>query len=219
MKYKALFLLVGAVLCSSSLSADSPILQGVLDAHVLAEFTPCIMEEVNKEFSHQNDPRTRRDARQYGLNFFKMLSGDFSYAPPPEFYQRLGAHVCKALGHEPPAEFTNIILSVYESGFHLEPHVDVNIKNLYGDAPFYFSERVYGIVIEPDPTGHLYFAKWEGEGLVPPMDIEPIYSLEEQAGTIFCLEGEFRKTPYFHAVTPVSNHRISITFRTVERIL
>ncbi|MFZ4100255.1 MAG: hypothetical protein ACOYKZ_08040, partial [Chlamydiia bacterium] len=121
MKHRVLSLLVGAVLCSSSLSAESPILQGVLDAHVLAEFTPLIMEEVAKEFSHQDDPRTRRDTRQYGFNFFKMLSSDFSYTPPPEFYQRLGAHVCKALGHEPPAEFTNVILSVYESGFHLEP--------------------------------------------------------------------------------------------------
>lgn len=195
----------------------SPFPIGTLDPQILDEFIPLIMEEVAGDFSHQNDTRTHRDTRQYGFNFFKMLSGDFSYEPPPQFYQKLAAHICEALGHE-PIEFTNIILSLYEKDFHLEPHVDVNIKNLYGNAPFYFGERVYGIIIEPDLTGHLYFAKWEEDGLVPPIDIEPTYTLIEQKGTIFCLEGDFRQTPYFHAVSSVSNHRISITFRTVEKI-
>jgi hypothetical protein len=200
-----------------NISLEAPFPQGILDPQILDKFMPLIMEEVDKDFSLQNDSRTYRDTRQYGFNFFKMLNGDFSYTAPPKFYQQLGAHICKALGHE-PIEFTNIILSVYREGFHLEPHVDVNIKDLYDNAPFYFSERVYGIVIESDPTGYLYFAKWEGVGLVPPMDIPPIYSLKEQIGTIFCLEGIFRQTPYFHAVSPVSNRRISITFRTAERI-
>lgn len=176
------------------------------------------MEELSCDFSSQNDARTRRDTRQYGFNFFKMLNGDFSYLAPPTFFQELGAHICKAFGHE-PVEFTNIILSLYEKDFHLEPHVDVNAKDLYGNAPFYFGERVYGIVVESDPTGHLYFVKWEGEGLAPPLDIEPVYSLKEEEGTIFYLEGAFRKTPYFHGVSKVSNRRISITFRTVERVL
>lgn len=206
------------LLYSTALFAVEPFPQEIVDSQTLAGFMPLILAEVEKEFAHQDDSRTRRDTRQYGLNFFKMLSGDFSYTPPPEFFQQLGAHICKALGHEPPTEFTNIILSVYEKDFHLEPHVDVNVKDLYGNAPFYFGERVYGIVIEPDPTGHLYFIKWEGEGLVPPVEIEPIYSLQEKAGAIFCLEGDLRQTPYFHAVSPVSNRRISITFRTVERI-
>jgi len=193
-----------------------------LDPQILAEFMPLIMREVAKEFSHQNDHRTRRNTREYGLNYFKMLRGDFSYKTPPEFYQQLGAHICKEFGHN-PIEFTNIILSVYEKDFYLEPHVDVSAKDLYvrdidGNAPFYFGERVYGIVIEPDSNGHLYFVKWEGEDLVSPLGLTPIYSLKENTGTIICLEGDFRQTPYFHAVSPVSNHRISITFRTVEKI-
>ncbi len=195
----------------------NPFPMGTLDPQILAEFEPLIMAEIAKEFSHQDNARTRRNTREYGFSFFKMLNSDFGYSSPPEFFQTLGAHICKALGHE-PVEFTNIILSVYEKDFHLEPHVDVNQKDLYGDVPFYFGERVYGIVIEPDPTGHLYFAKWEGEGLTPPLDIEPIYSIDEQAGSIFCLEGDFRQTPFFHAVSPVSNKRITITFRTLERI-
>jgi hypothetical protein len=199
------------------LHAD-PIPIGVLDQEILDEFIPQVISEVAKEFKHQNDGRTRRDTREYGFSFFKMLNGDFSYDPPPAFFQELGKHVCIALGHEPPKEFTNIILSLYGKDYHLEPHVDVSIKNLYGNAPFYFSERVYGAIIEADPTGHLYFAKWEGEGLAPSLDINPVFSLQEQTGTIFCLEGDFRYKPYFHAVTSVSKQRISLTFRTVEKI-
>lgn len=186
---------------------------GKLKPEILNKFMPFILAEVEQEFSHQNDTRTRRDTREYGFSFFKMLDGDFSYTPPPEVYQQLGAHICQALGHD-PIEFTNIILSVYEKDFYLEPHVDVSLENLYNNASFYFDERVYGLVIEPDPTGHLYFVQWEGEGLVPPLDLEPVYSLEEDIGTLFCLEGPLRQTPYFHGVSAVSNRRISLTFRT-----
>lgn len=224
MKNRSLLLLICGVILSSfpldTSYASSPFPIKTVDPQILAEFMPQIMAEVAKEFSHQNELRTRRNTREYGLRFFKMLRDDFSYITPPEFYQRLGAHICKAFGHD-PIEFTNIILSVYEKGCYLEPHVDVNAKDLYvreldGNAPFYFNERVYGIVIEADSTGHLYFVKWEGKDLVPPLDLKPIYSLKEEAGTIFCLEGDFRQTPYFHGVSPVSNHRITITFRTVS---
>lgn len=187
-----------------------------LDPEILLQFFPDIMGEVAKEFVQQNDARTQRNTREYGYSFFKMLQGDFSYASPPPFFQELGAHICKAFGHE-PIEFTNIILSYYEEGFHLEPHVDVSVQDLYGNAPFYFDENVYGIVIESDPTGHLYFVKWEGDGLMLPLDLEPLYSLTEFPGIAFCLQGEFRKTPYFHAVSRVSHRRISITFRTVVK--
>src|SRR5579872_6246702 len=206
-----------SLITPSHIPTNDPIPMGKLDPHILAEFEPLIRAEAAKEFALQDDARARRNTREYGFSFFKMVNGDFSYSPPPEFFQRLGAHICQALGHE-PVEFTNIIFSVYEKGFHLNPHVDVNKKDLRGTAPFYFGERVYGLVIEPDPTGHLYFAKWEGKEWSPPVDIEPVYSIDEKAGTVFCLEGDFRRSPYFHAVSPVSNKRISLTFRTVERI-
>jgi hypothetical protein len=204
--------------CYQRNTSALPIPIGVLDQGVLEEFISSITAEVDQEFRHQEDGRTRRNTREYGLSFFKMLRSDFTFNPPPEFLQELGKRVCRGLGHEPPNIFTNIILSVYEKDFHLEPHVDVGNKDRYGDTPFYFDERVYGVVIEADPTGHLYFAKWEGPGLVPPLEIEPVFCLKEQKGTIFCLEGDFRSTPYFHAVSCVSNQRISITFRTVRRV-
>jgi hypothetical protein len=190
--------------------------QAHLDQHILSQFIPNIAAELEQNFEYQNDQRTRRNTREYGYSFFKMMKGDFTYSTPPLFLQELGTYICQSLGHE-PVNFTNIILSCYEKDFHLEPHLDVNEKDLYKNAPFYFNERVYGIIIEADLTGHLYFVKWEN-GLKPPLDLPPIYSLEESTGLVFCLEGDLRKTPYFHAVSPVSNKRISITFRTVAQL-
>ncbi|MDN3506673.1 MAG: hypothetical protein P0S96_05545 [Simkaniaceae bacterium] len=190
--------------------------QSKVDSTVLSHYTPYIKEELKDELALQDDERTHRFTREYGYSFFKMAQGDFSFTPPPEFLQEIGALVCEALGHE-PVEFTNIILSNYDEDFSLEPHVDINEEDNSKDFDFYFDERVYGIIIEPDLSGHLYFVKWE-EGLVPPLNLEPIYSLSEEAGTVFCLQDELRKFPFFHGVSKVSNHRISITFRTVQEM-
>lgn len=189
----------------------NPFPQSQLNSEILDFFYPLIMEEVKKEFAHQNDARTRRDTREYGYSFFKMENGDFSYTPPPEFLNFLGSEICQALGH-PPQKFTNIILSFYEKGFHLEPHFDTNSSDPH--KGYFFDENVYGIIIETDPTGHLYFIR-DDVSLVPQLDHEHEYFLEEKPGTIFCLQGKYRKIPFFHGVTHVSKRRISITFRTV----
>jgi len=186
-----------------------------LHSEILDEFMPFILNEVEKEFQNQDDSRTKRNTREYGYSFFKMENNNFDYASPPLFFQKLGEHICEAFGH-PKVEFTNIILSVYESGYYLEPHVDVNDKDRYGDAQFYFGEQVYGLIVEADETGHLYFVEWH-DGLKPPLDLAPVYTVNEEPGSIFCLEGGFRKSPYFHGVSNVSQKRISITFRTVVK--
>lgn len=190
---------------------DYPFPVGQLDSEVLERFYPQIMEEITKEFSLQNDGRTHRNTREYGYSFFKMENGDFSYVPPPAFLNALGYEICKALGHA-PEEFTNIILSLYEEGFHLEPHVDINATDPH--QGYYFDENVYGIIIEADSTGHLYFVRDE-VNWVPPLNLEPVYSLEERPGVIFCLQGKYRKFPYFHGVSKISKRRISLTFRKV----
>lgn len=187
-----------------------------LSNHILSQYLEPVYEELNKELAYQNDDRTCRATREYGYSFFKMEQNDFTYVPPPQFLQELGHHICQAFG-DTPVTFTNIILSYYGKGFHLEPHVDVSDKDRYGDCLFYFGEKVYGIVIEADSEGSLYFVRWE-EGLRPPLGLQPIYRLPEESGTIFCLQDKLRKSPYFHGVSPVSKRRISITFRTVVKI-
>ncbi|MDN3508000.1 MAG: hypothetical protein P0S94_03660 [Simkaniaceae bacterium] len=189
----------------------NPIPVGQLDREVLEPFLPLIYEEVAKEFTLQNDGRTKRMTKEYGYSFFKMIEGDRTYEAPPAFYQELGEKVCEALGHR-SAEFNNVILSLYKKGFKLEPHVDVDASHGLG---FYFDEHVYGLIIEADKTGHLYFVVHHG-ALLPSLNLEPLFSLKEKQGTIFSLEGAYRHAPFYHAVTPVSNQRISITLRTVR---
>lgn len=191
---------------------SNPFPIGQLDPEILDRFYPEIMEEVEKEFSLQNTDRTICNTREYGYSFFKMENGDFSYSPPPQFLQDLGIEVCKAL-NQPPENFTNIILSLYIEGFHLEPHIDINASDAH-DKGYYFDENVYGVIIEADPTGHLYFIRDE-ENSVPPLNLDPLYSIEEKPGSIFCLQGDYRKAPYFHGVSEVTKRRISITFRKV----
>jgi hypothetical protein len=184
-----------------------------LNSELLSEYLEQIHDELGKGASYQNDNRTHRATREYGYSFFKMERGDFTYVPPPQFLQELGAHICRAFGDEVVA-FTNIIISEYDTGFHLEPHVDVGFKNRYENCSFYFGDKIYGIVVEADSTGSLYFVRWD-EDLHPPLELEPLYSLSEKDGMIFCFQDEIRSAPYFHGVSPVSNHRLSITFRTV----
>ena len=185
---------------------------GQLDPEILNEFYPQIMGEIEKEFVLQNDRRALRSTREYGYSFFKMMNGDFTYCPPPEFLQELGRRVCQALSH-PSREFTNIILSYYGEGFHLMPHVDTNPKD-HPNKNYYFDEPVYGLILEPDSSGHLYFV-YDEINTAPSPELPPILSLEEKPGMIFCLQGDYRKSPYYHGVSKVLNRRISITFRTV----
>lgn len=186
-----------------------------LELDILEPFLPLIEEEIAHEFAHQDDGRTRRDTREYGHSFFKMMNKDFTYSPPPPFLQELGAQICLKMGYA-PREFTNIILSLYEAGFHLEPHVDVHADHPDAANGFFFDEEVFGIIIEPDASGHLYFVHYE-EGIRPPLTLPEVCHLEEKRGTIFCLTTPYRRAPFFHGVSNVSKRRISITFRTVQK--
>ena len=186
---------------------------GSLDQTTLETFYPKIQEELSKELTRQSDGRTNRLTREYGYSFFKMEQGDRSYDPPPEFLEELGRKVCEQLGH-PPQHFTNYIISLYETGFYLEPHVDINSDDPH-EAGFYFSDNVYGLVLEADDSGHLYFIRHEDEG-APPLNGLPVCSLDEKAGMVFCLQGELRRTPYYHAVSRVAKRRVTVTFRAVH---
>lgn len=171
-----------------------------------------ILAELENDLLHENRSRTVRNTLQYGYSFMKLEKGDFSYTPIPPFLQELGDRISEALGY-PQEEFDNVIISIYDEGYHLEPHVDTSPIN-HPRRLYYFGERILGIVIEADPTGHLYFVEHEGRG-IPPVDRPVVYEMEEVPGTIFSLEGDYRHAPYYHGVSPVSSRRISITFRTV----
>ena len=204
-----------SILCITNIAVcyeQDPFPKSQISLDALEPYMDEVHAEIKKEFSYQHDERTHRDTREYGYSFFKMKNGDFNLTPIPGFLQDIGSLVCQSLGHSKQI-FTNIILSLYKEGFHLEPHVDSHATHRYSEK-FYFEENVYGIIIEPDEDGHLYFVL-DGENFSPRSGLDSFYELEEKVGSTFCLQGKFRIKPYFHGVSKVKKRRISITFRTV----
>ena len=165
---------------------------------------------VENALSYQDTTRTQRKTREYGYSFFQLEQGGREYTAIPEYLQGLGNAVCQALGKS-PRPFSNVIVSLYESGFHLEPHVDVDVNQ---DYHFYFHEDVFGVILESDASGHLYITRHDDLDSLPPPG-NPVWELVEAPGVAFCLEGNLRHHPYFHGVTPVTHRRISVTFREV----
>ncbi|MCH9614014.1 MAG: hypothetical protein SP1CHLAM54_10230 [Chlamydiia bacterium] len=197
---------------SLKLFAAPPIPTGVVSEEVLSALMGEVETEVEGAFCLQNDERTKRKTREFGYSFFKLEAGDHSFREIPACLMQLGNEVCRALGRA-PEPFTNVILSVYGEGYHLEPHVDIDQAQC-GASRYYFDECVYGVVLEADETGHLYFIK-DDKHYIPPLDLEKIYEVDESKGAVYCLEGPYRHFPFHHGVTDVAKKRISVTFRKV----
>lgn len=176
-------------------------------------FYPQVLAELEKETSLQDDGRTKRRTIEYGYSYFQLANRDASFAPPPHFLTKLGRSVERAL-QLPEEDFENIIISVYEPGYHLEPHVDNDTSHIK-TMGFAFSENVFGLILEADLTGRLYFVQFDDPGQVPPLDLRPVYELTETRGMVFVLNGPLRHAPYYHGVSTIAQRRLSITFRQV----
>lgn len=199
------------VVAVKPVSGELSLPTGLISQQILDGCKSQIEQLLAADVTHQLDSRTNRMTREFGYSYFKLEQGDHSYVEPPDFLQELGNQICIALEH-PCRKFTNVIVSLYEKDYHLEPHIDVSLENATNG--FYFSEEVYGIIIEADETGHLYFISHCGEG-PPPLNADPVFSIDEKPGMVFCLQGPLRNAPFHHAVSTVTNRRISITFREV----
>src|SRR3990167_4279511 len=185
---------------------------GQLSPQVFLKFQLLIMQLLETVDIHfQDGERTIRKTIEYGYGFQKMVNKDFSYEDPPQLLIDLGNEVCDTLD-EPRESFSNYIISVYDPGFQIEPHYDTDLHHLkeYG---FYFDEKVFGVIIKPDPTGGLYFAHYNGNDIHPPLDLKPRFPVIEKPGTVFVLKGKYRYKPYYHGVSEISKLRISVTFR------
>ncbi|MEQ9116057.1 MAG: hypothetical protein RLN62_04620 [Rickettsiales bacterium] len=170
-----------------------------------------VKENIKADFQVTNN--TKRYISSYGYDYLKLVNGDSTYTPIPEILLELCKEISYAFQeHSLPncERYQNIIVSVYNSGFLLEPHVDVNKESKSLSKPgFYFGNIVLGVVLKKDETGHLYVSH-DSDPFTPIMD------LEEKEGTAFLLQEEFRFRPYLHGVTKTTNERVSVTFRTVE---
>lgn len=183
-------------------------------------------------FHSQKDERTIRDTIQYGYNFFKLEQGDLTYAPIPEFLHDLGNEILAAFGFENVLPFDNVIISVYESGYHLEPHEDtdivresnnsINLNQHYTDRmenrkEYAFAENIFGVVIVADGSGRFYILHDPSStnSTVSIEKAETVFELNESPGVAFMLSGEARRRPFLHGVSEVCDRRVSVTFRHV----
>ena len=187
----------------------------VLSQGLINQILPQVRELLKVgQVRRQDDGRTNRLTLQYGYDFFKLQDGDREFVDVPEVLVDLGEAILKAFG-KPLDPFSNIIISEYKPGYSLEPHADTDVSKGEGKG-YYFEEDVYGVILETDPTGHLYFIYDEKAESSPDLGQTPIFEMEEAPGICFCLNGDIRTAPYFHGVSEVSKSRISITYRRVQ---
>lgn len=177
-----------------------------------------------KTMPHQElqvTPYTNRKTISFGHDYFKLAENDRTFTEIPEYLLQL----CKELVESFSAQyklpnykkFTNVIISIYNKGYKLEPHVDVSHLNMtVGDKPvnFYFGEHVLGVILKADQEGHLYII--QSKNNEKPHSLSPILKIDEITGLGYLLTGQLRYKPYYHGVTSVKNLRISVTYRTVE---
>lgn len=167
----------------------------------------------------QNNEFTERETLTFGYDYFSLVDGDNSFTPIPDYITELCQHCCAAFDTSSTLpsykDYLNVIVSIYRSGYQLEPHIDVDVSELTTDGKpvdFYFGEHVLGVILHPDDEGKLYMVESETD---PKIETEPFYVLDEKLGTAFLINGLLRRKPYFHGVSKVKDLRISVTFRTV----
>jgi hypothetical protein len=167
----------------------------------------------------QNTNATLRETYNFGYDYFAMTRGDYSSTEIPNFLTDLCQHCIGSFGNPNHLgnyqEYNNVIVSMYYEGYCLEPHVDVDINDQITDGQkvdFYFGENVLGVVLVADSEGKFYISEDSSENYPN----KSIFSyLDEEEGTVFLLQGKYRRYPYLHGVSKVKNKRISVTFRTV----
>lgn len=189
---------------------------GQLEATYAANISRSIKAYViERSMRSQSDPYTVRDTLIFGYDYFSLIEGRAYFTAIPEYLQELCHNCIEALGEKyhlgSYQDYSNIIISVYREGYHLQPHVDVDPSD---DAIFYFGENVVGVILESDSKGQLYFVEATSE--MDAVGKKPIMALPEKDGLVYLLNGTARRKPYFHGVTTVKKTRISVTFRTVK---
>jgi hypothetical protein len=164
---------------------------------------------------------TNRQTLSFGYDYFKLNQNDRSFKDIPVSLQELCKHSVTAFRQEfalpSYKDFTNVIVSIYQEGYELEPHVDVSRLNMStGGNPvdYYFGEHVIGVILQEDIQGKFYIVESKDDS--KPYNQPKILELNETKGLGFLLTGKLRYKPYYHGVSKVKSRRVSVTFRTVE---
>lgn len=182
-----------------------------------------LLDGADNQF-RQKGKATKRQTTEYGYIFRKLRQGDNSFTPFPDELVELCSLALKELSDKtnlklPSVEDIiqrgNCIVSDYETGDELAPHIDYDearAKCRGEDLSFYFGESIIGVVLEADESGKLYIQPSSKERHHNPHKAQKI---DEQDGSVFLLHGKARHD-FEHGVTPISKKRLSVTFRTIE---
>lgn len=196
-----------------------------IDLNLVDESLQKIRQETTAVSHQEATETTRRDTLSFGYDYFDMQGAEWPFTPIPDYMVDLCRACIHSFAGQPfelgqAEDYQNVIISMYKQGRKLEPHADVSVGDKFSDpstgrlANFYFGENILGVVLETDETGRLYFVKSD-EGVYP-IKGERCFELNEHPGLTYVLRDEGRYHPYYHGVSPVSNSRISVTFRTVH---
>ena len=162
-----------------------------------------------------------RRTLNYGWNFLALEKGERTFIEIPREIELLRRDVFEALapqiaGAKSVEAYDNVIVSIYDKGEAIIPHIDRDGKHESAHGLDYnFGETILGVVLEADESGRLRFIRHDAEGK-PPLSARAELELDERKGLAFLFQNEFRHFPYFHAVSPVSSRRISVTFRSTH---
>lgn len=177
------------------------------------------MQPTAKNF--QQTIHTIRKTYSFGYDYFSLHNGDRTFTEIPKFIEELCQHCIESLDTDGSLgnykEYTNIIVSIYEAGYCLQPHIDVDHREQISDGKmvdFYFGSQLFGVILEADQEGRLYFVKSDSD--TDFSQSKKIVELDETAGMTFLISGDLRHKPYYHGVSKVIKSRVSVTFRTVK---
>lgn len=192
----------------------------VLGPCIDIQFIKQLKQFLTKKQQHRwlENEKVTRSTINYGWDYAQMEQDVFKFINIPPLLKKLREKLCIAFSDYlkkdlEAEEFDNIIVTIYEPGQFLIPHYDAdNSPNPLTKRNFYFEEPILGTIIEADPSTGFTFYYHDQEGR-PRFDSTPLYQVEEKPGSTFLFQGVCRHAPYFHAIPPTKNQRISVTMR------
>lgn len=191
--------------------------------HIDAKLVGAVCKRLEKEETQHwaDEKQPARCTINYGWNFVALESGEKQFIDLPEEIASIRSAVHDVLRPQlatpsAPEDFDNVIVTIYGQGEAIVPHIDRDGRHESGkNVAYHFGETILGVILQADSTGRLKFIRHHGEGK-PLLEAAPYMELNEKSGLAFLFQGKLRHFPYFHAVSTVTNLRMSITFRTTH---
>lgn len=181
----------------------------------LIQMVHALRDEVKHEWS---DATYYRETLDFGKVFHALEEGRLMERPIPPFIVEIRNQLFEVfkqqLSQNDCAEdYDNCIITIYGPGDGIAPHVDRNLQwaSMSCNRNYYFDDSVIGLIVEPDTMQSLFFEN-------PEVGETSRFHLEEKPGTAFLFQGTLRHQ-WKHGLHPITQRRISMTFRKVLTLL